>query len=68
METLEPYVAKTRDRRVLGPWVQSLIYLDRVKEARPALAQLATMGYRGTELVSLCRRKGIMELEGQGPS
>ncbi|MBW8877316.1 MAG: protein kinase [Acidobacteria bacterium] len=45
--------------KVLVPWTQALLGLDRIDEARPAVEQLAKMGYRSGDLAKLCRAKGL---------
>lgn len=45
--------------KVLAPWTEALLSLDRAGEARPGAEQLARMGYRSEELARLCREKGV---------
>jgi len=45
--------------KVLAPWTEALLSLDRAAEARPGVDQLARMGYRGGDLAKLCREKGL---------
>ncbi|HEX4962630.1 MAG TPA: serine/threonine-protein kinase [Thermoanaerobaculia bacterium] len=45
--------------KVLVPWTEALLALDRLDEARPAVEQLAKMGYRSGDLAKLCREKGL---------
>lgn len=45
--------------KVLAPWAEALLSLDRAAEARPGVDQLARMGYRGDDLAKLCREKGL---------
>lgn len=49
---LEPVAPRSRDRRVLDPWVRALVATGRVEEAQPALSQLQKTGYRQAEIVS----------------
>src|SRR6185295_6722622 len=42
--------------KVLSPWVQALLELDRVEEARPGVERLAKMGYRSPDLAKRFER------------
>jgi tetratricopeptide (TPR) repeat protein len=45
--------------KILSPWAQALLALDRVDEARPVVEHLRAIGYRNGDLDRLCREKGI---------
>lgn len=45
--------------KLLAPWTEALLGLDRVAEARLGVDQLAKMGYRSDDLAKLCREKGL---------
>jgi tetratricopeptide (TPR) repeat protein len=44
--------------KVLAPWTEALLSLDRAGEAHPGVDQLARMGYHSDDLAKLCREKG----------
>jgi serine/threonine protein kinase len=49
--------------RVLSPWAQAELSLDRLEEARPAVERLRGMGFVSRELERLCRVKGLRWLQ-----
>jgi hypothetical protein len=44
--------------KVLSPWAQALLSLDRIDEARPAVERLRAMGIASPALEALWRTKG----------
>ncbi len=58
LEVLTPCRRPLTHWKVLAPWAQALLELDRIDEARPAVERLEAMGYHGVELEEVVRRKG----------
>jgi tetratricopeptide (TPR) repeat protein len=56
---LEPIANNTTDKRLLDPWARALLHVDRLKDARPVVEKLHRMGFKGRQLVELCRDKGV---------
>jgi len=56
---LEPIVNNTTDKTFLDPWARALLHVDRIKDARPVVEKLHRMGFKGRQLVELCRDKGV---------
>ncbi len=54
-ELLQPFGAETSDWRVLYPWVQALLRMDRVEEARPVMDKLDSFGFRQPDYEKLKR-------------
>jgi eukaryotic-like serine/threonine-protein kinase len=63
LAVLAPCARPLTHWKVLSPWVQALLQLDRVDEARPGVERLAKMGYRSADLAELCREKGVEGFE-----
>jgi tetratricopeptide (TPR) repeat protein/predicted Ser/Thr protein kinase len=57
-EILAPCRRPITHWKVLAPWAQALLELDRIDEARPAVERLEAMGYRAPDLAEVVRRKG----------
>lgn len=57
LDTLAPCSRPITHWKVLSPWAQALLELDRIDEARPAVEQLEAMGYRAPDLAEVVRRK-----------
>ena len=53
---LAPLAGESRDPRVLAPYAQSLVSLDRAGEAGAALARLRASGFRSQELAAAMAR------------
>jgi eukaryotic-like serine/threonine-protein kinase len=60
LATLEPCARPMTHWKVLSPWAQALLALDRLDEARPAVERLRAMGYQSPPLSVLCREKGLL--------
>jgi tetratricopeptide (TPR) repeat protein len=58
LEILAPCRRPITHWKVLAPWAQALLELDRIDEARPAVERLEAMGYRAPDLAEVVRRKG----------
>jgi len=56
---LAPCRRPLTDWKLLSPWVQAMLSLDRMEEARPAVARLRGMGFVSREVEALCRAKGV---------
>jgi eukaryotic-like serine/threonine-protein kinase len=57
LEILAPCRRPITYWRVLSPWTQALLELDRRDEARPAVERLEAMGYLAPDLDEVVRRK-----------
>jgi hypothetical protein len=44
----------------LHVYAVALLHLDRADEARPAVEKLLATGWRGPDLLDLCRRQGLL--------
>jgi tetratricopeptide (TPR) repeat protein len=60
IDILEPVGKVTTDKTFLDPWARALLHVDRVKDARPVVEKLHRMGFKGRQLMELCRDKGVL--------
>jgi eukaryotic-like serine/threonine-protein kinase len=59
LEVLAPCRRPITHWKVLAPWAQALLELDRLDEARPAVERLERMGYRAPDFAEVVGRKGV---------
>jgi serine/threonine protein kinase/tetratricopeptide (TPR) repeat protein len=48
------------DVDLLDPWVRTLLYLDRIDEAKPTVEKMTSLGYGLPSFLTLCRQKGAL--------
>lgn len=62
LEVLAPCARPLTHWKILAPWTQALLELDRTDEARPGVERLERMGFRSPELAEVRHRKGLTAL------
>ncbi|MDH3748320.1 MAG: toll/interleukin-1 receptor domain-containing protein [Gammaproteobacteria bacterium] len=61
VDILEPIANNgTTDKTFLDPWARALLHVDRIDDARPVVEKLHRMGFKGRQLIELCRNKGVL--------
>ena len=60
VELMAPVVAEVRELWYLDTWAIALLRLDRVDEARPAVAELLAAGWDEADFLALVERHGLM--------